>query len=150
MSVSTLCQTCGMCCDGTIFGSVPLGDGPSPLPGLEVLRQGVRALPQPCQALEGTRCSRYEDRPEACRRFICLLAAAVDDGELELEEALTTVWQTQKRRDAVSDSVGLSGGAGVREAVRQGEEASEETQEALRKLEALIGRYFLGRSAARR
>jgi Fe-S-cluster containining protein len=77
--LSALCQACGLCCDGSLFGRVDLAPdevGPAKKNHLRVLSNG-RAFEQPCTALaprERT-CGVYEARPAACRAFECRLHA---------------------------------------------------------------------------
>src|SRR5688572_21470797 len=91
---SALCRTCALCCDGSLFASVPL-DGPPPTaPGVELnLREdgSASSLRLPCGALEGRSCSLYESRPTICRKFECLLVRALDEGEIDRSEAQRTV-----------------------------------------------------------
>lgn len=70
-----------MCCDGSLFGRVPLDPeevGPARKNRLHVLDDG-RAFEQPCAALSRSSsgrersCSIYDERPGACRRFACRL-----------------------------------------------------------------------------
>lgn len=90
----TLCTTCGLCCDGTLFADVELA-GRDEATALEVLGldiedadQGHRGLLlQPCRALKGTRCSIYPHRPECCQTFECRLLQQVQRGEVDLERA---------------------------------------------------------------
>jgi hypothetical protein len=77
--LATLCQSCGMCCDGSLFGRVDLEPDEVDVARkrrLNLVPSG-RAFEQPCSALvtiEGAlRCSIYEERPRACRRFVCHL-----------------------------------------------------------------------------
>ena len=94
----SLCQACGLCCDGSLFGRVPLGpDEQVPALKLAVVTnaQGGRHVPQRCAALEGTVCQVYEQRPLACRRYECLLFGALREGEVSLPEALTVVQRAQ-------------------------------------------------------
>lgn len=79
--LTTLCQSCGLCCDGSLFGRVPLLRAEVPLARkhrLHVVPSGT-AMEQPCAALandESNRtCRAYEDRPAACRAFDCALLA---------------------------------------------------------------------------
>lgn len=73
--MESLCRACGLCCDGSLFGRVPLTERE-----VEVARRlrlpvvGGKALAQPCAAFHGD-CEVYEDRPAACRAFVCALAA---------------------------------------------------------------------------
>lgn len=95
MSLHTLCQACGLCCDGSLFGRVPLGleeHVPEAPLGIVTNPQGGRHIPQPCAALQGTVCQRYtEERPLACRRYECLLYCALREGEVSLTEAVEVV-----------------------------------------------------------
>ncbi len=96
MPLSTLCQHCGLCCDGTLFTHVPLKPAevaPLRALGLPVGERpdGTPLLPQRCAALEGRRCTAYDARPEGCRRYHCQLFAALSEGELSLPEALAVV-----------------------------------------------------------
>ena len=88
----SLCTQCGLCCDGTFFGSVVVvPDEVAQLArvGLPVVhRDGTPALPQPCVALRGCLCSVYVDRPAACARYECELRKKVSAGERDLETAL--------------------------------------------------------------
>jgi uncharacterized protein len=90
----SLCTACGLCCDGTLFGSVRLAPGEAARIGLPVLGE---LLPQPCAALEGARCAIYAARPAGCRAFDCLLLHALRDGEVGLDEALQTVAEARRR-----------------------------------------------------
>lgn len=90
-----LCTRCGFCCDGVLFDVVrltpPEVERMTRL-GLPVLpRVENPAMPQPCAALEGTRCRIYPDRPARCDDFRCHLLAALQAGELDLDEALGVV-----------------------------------------------------------
>src|SRR5215472_16937799 len=76
-----LCQSCGLCCDGSLFGRVGLA--PGEVEGAR--RRGLRVVPsggsleQPCAALEASAsgrrrtCSIYDERPQSCRAFACRL-----------------------------------------------------------------------------
>ena len=63
-----------MCCDGSLFGRVPL----APAEMESARRNGLRivgdgAFEQPCAALVARSCSVYPERPLSCRRFVCRL-----------------------------------------------------------------------------
>jgi Fe-S-cluster containining protein len=77
--LATLCQSCGLCCDGSLFGRVTLTTeevAAARQRHLRVLANG-RAFEQPCTALAGADdrwvCSVYRDRPRACHGFVCRL-----------------------------------------------------------------------------
>jgi uncharacterized protein len=86
---------CGLCCDGTFFGSVVVASDESARlerVGLRVLRNGEEtALAQPCVALRGCLCSVYADRPAACARYECQLRKRVSSGDVSLDDALAKV-----------------------------------------------------------
>lgn len=73
--LGTLCLACGMCCDGSLFGRVPLEQdevAAARKNRLRVLPAGA-AFEQPCSALGASRaCAVYAERPRACRAFVCL------------------------------------------------------------------------------
>jgi uncharacterized protein len=95
----SLCLSCGLCCDGTLYGGVGLE-------GEDQARLARRSLPvvpshtgvslrQPCAAhIEGA-CSIYEDRPGACARYRCALLKQVDAGEVSTSAALALVRETR-------------------------------------------------------
>lgn len=89
-----LCQQCGLCCDGTLFTRVPVrAEEIIPEAALAVVTAptGARHVPQRCAALEGCRCSVYDARPFACRRYECLLYAAFREDEVSLDDALQVI-----------------------------------------------------------
>ena len=98
MSLEVLCQSCGLCCDGSLFARVPLGVSEQvPEARLAVVTNalGGRHVPQRCAALEGTVCQVYAARPLACRRYECLLFGALRGGEVSLVDAQQVVGRAQ-------------------------------------------------------
>ena len=71
-----LCQTCGLCCDGSLFWAVELGEGEA-VPGGG---DGAGRLPQPCSFHGQGGCGIYAARPGQCRAFVCGVLQAVLDG----------------------------------------------------------------------
>lgn len=99
--LTTLCRSCGLCCDGSLFTHVPLE--PDEVEQVRALgipiqhrRSGKKAIAQRCPALEGKDCSVYKDRPKTCSDYRCLLADALVDGEVTLEEAQKKVRKAQR------------------------------------------------------
>jgi hypothetical protein len=86
----SLCESCGLCCDGALFRCVGLTPDEARWArarGIELWEPGgAPALPQPCALLEGTRCTAYGSRPERCRRFECDMLAGYQRGELSLAD----------------------------------------------------------------
>lgn len=71
----SLCLSCGLCCDGSLFWAVPVEeseDVPAPLDADGRLRQ-------PCACFDGA-CTIYPDRPAACRTFDCRVLQIVQAG----------------------------------------------------------------------
>lgn len=92
----TLCTTCGLCCDGTLFADVELGPAEAArleIMGMEVEQEdrSVGLLSQPCAALRGTRCGIYAHRPACCRVFECRLLQNAARGAVTVERALEQI-----------------------------------------------------------
>jgi Fe-S-cluster containining protein len=99
-SADALCMQCGLCCDGTFYGSVVIAaDERERLGrvGLAVLQHADASLTmaQPCVALRGRLCSVYSERPAACAKYQCTLRESVAAGEASLEEGLARVARMQ-------------------------------------------------------
>jgi len=112
--LSRLCTSCGLCCDGNLFTQVPLlADEVALLRrrGLPLLARGDRppALGQRCAALAGICCTIYDERPQGCRSYRCMLHAALAADEVGLDEALAVVVQTHALLGALADAVPGSG-----------------------------------------
>jgi hypothetical protein len=107
--LSALCQSCGLCCDGSLFGRVDLEPGEverAHRHHLRVVASG-KSFEQPCGAFAGERCTIYEERPASCRRFVCRLH---EKHRLEggpLEEALSVV---RRARSLLTSLDGADGG----------------------------------------
>ncbi len=99
---AALCQSCGLCCNGSLFSFVGLKE-----PDLEALKgtpiktrsdkDDKTIFSQPCAALSGTSCSIYEKRPGACRSYLCSLTRGVLNGSNDLESALGHVLDMKTR-----------------------------------------------------
>ena len=76
-TADALCMECGLCCDGTFFGSVVVAAEEAEhlrRVGLRIVDgDGGLVMPQRCTALSGSICSAYADRPKACRDYQCTL-----------------------------------------------------------------------------
>lgn len=145
--LATLCTSCGLCCDGTLFTQVPVTEveaGALRARGLE-LRAGDRpALPQRCAALVGTCCTIYDERPAGCRRYVCMLYAALAEGEVGLDEALGLVAATQGSLAALAAALPPGAGAVMQRAraeLRAGT-LTPAGQRALGDVARQLGRHF--------
>lgn len=97
-----VCVECGLCCDGTLFATAALTADEAARPRLKSLPvvtrdDGSTHLSQPCDALHGTRCTVYDDRPAACRAYDCDLLNALRGWELTKDEALALVREVRAR-----------------------------------------------------
>lgn len=95
-----LCTSCGLCCDGTIFGVVRVSaDEAGRLASLLPLRDepahGI-VFDQPCPQFNRGRCSIYADRPARCARYECEVLRAFKAGSLKLDEAAHRIAQARK------------------------------------------------------
>lgn len=76
-----------MCCDGTLFGRARLE--PDEVAVAKKNRLAIVAnegsFDQPCSALAAGGCTIYDERPLACRRFVCRLHERLrtEGGDLE-------------------------------------------------------------------
>ncbi len=108
---------CGLCCDGTFFGSVVI----APDEAVKLKRVGLRLLqsdsetcmPQPCTALRGCLCSVYAERPSACARYECELRKNVTSGARSLEVALASVSRMHMLLATLRTSLGAGAGVSV-------------------------------------
>lgn len=102
----SLCLRCGLCCDGTLFGSVELRleDDEDRLRdlGLPIRQPGRPRFSQPCPALDANRsCQIYGERPCQCRKFECALFQSVHRGRTELTAAIRVVERTRRKADQI-------------------------------------------------
>ncbi len=100
-TLSDLCVSCGLCCDGSLFRFLPVEPrdvGAHAALSLPVVRQSGRlAMPLPCAKLSGACCTVYAARPPGCRAFVCHLGYRLERGEVSFEHALGVVKEAQAR-----------------------------------------------------
>lgn len=110
---SSLCRECGLCCDGSLFERVFLGEGDDMRRLGELLplrREGERTFfMQPCAAWRGKCCSIYAERPGVCRRFRCELLQAVEAGKVEPVAACGIVAATKRYLERVESELHAAG-----------------------------------------
>src|SRR3989338_6467788 len=98
----SLCLTCGMCCDGTMFQVVAVTpEEAARLEGQVELTADRSKLVQGCRALSGCKCGVYEQRPAVCRTFKCLVLASLEEGNLSQAEAQEAIADVLSRRTLV-------------------------------------------------
>ena len=114
-----VCVTCGLCCDGTLFGHAELNPGEKgQLPDL--IEQNVFMIGEkdyfrlPCLYFSG-RCTIYEsNRAFVCGSFRCRLLSDMADGKVSPEDALETVREARLMRTGIQEAYkSFSGDEGV-------------------------------------
>ena len=108
--MTSICVGCGMCCDGTMYKNVEVGEGDQrellATAGLVLaLKDDATCFTQPCPAFGGGRCSIYEDRPTVCRNYRCLLLRRHEAGEVSRDDAAALIARTTVLRDRVRTSL---------------------------------------------
>lgn len=87
----SLCLRCGMCCSGIMFDYVTLRDvEPEAMKALGqsiVTFENEDCFVQPCRVLDHKKCTIYEKRPKACRKYRCETLDQLDDGSIDRAEA---------------------------------------------------------------
>src|SRR5215471_5663276 len=105
-SSQSLCQYCGLCCDGTLFGHVPL----QPHDDIAALRDaGVTILAkddtsvflQPCVCYENKLCGIYARRPQPCINYKCKLLKRYENNKVTSAQAFEIVESAVSHRDRV-------------------------------------------------
>jgi Fe-S-cluster containining protein len=117
--LTALCGACGLCCNGSLFGRVPLAAeevAAARRRRLRVLRDG-RAFEQPCTALvrdlaaagadDAHACAIYDERPNACAAFECRLYVRHRSEAGALETRLAAVRRVRELV-ALLDAEGIS------------------------------------------
>lgn len=152
--LSELCRSCGLCCDGSLFGHVRLSsDEVLRLKALRIATvkyaDGTLRLRQCCTALEGKACGIYFSRPEGCRVYVCDLGEAVTAEETPLEEALAIVLEAHQLIRKVE--LGLpeprpAAPPSPMQRAREGQDGpiSDDAHQAWLKAEAWLRLHFLG------
>lgn len=104
----TLCTSCGLCCDGTLFADVELVG--EEIARLELMGMAVDEedtnrglLSQPCPALRRGRCVIYAHRPKCCRTFECRLLQNAQLGAVSVERAMEQIAAARNQIERVRD-----------------------------------------------
>jgi hypothetical protein len=97
---SSLCLSCGLCCDGSLLRDVRVYPDERPAAlglRLTLIDDGTRlSFALPCPLFKDNRCSVYDERPRSCRAFRCGLLRKLDRGEITLERARQIVSTTRQ------------------------------------------------------
>jgi len=105
-AIDQLCPSCGLCCNGVLFGDVELqrGDDAKKLASLGVVlfsKGRKKVFNQPCACLVGGLCKIYEDRPARCRSFDCRALQRVQQGEITMTAAQKSIREAKRRSEEV-------------------------------------------------
>lgn len=139
----SLCLSCGMCCDGTLFNvaAVTLEEADR-LEGRVNLTENRLRIRQPCPALMSNNgCAVYTERPHACRHFRCTVLQQLERGQLTDAEAHESIAEVLERRRTLAALVEAPRPQlAVQLAEKQVEEgrASDEVKDALGKLQRAL------------
>lgn len=101
----SLCQRCGLCCDGTLHAAVHLKPVDVPAAraaGLIVVSSGDdHRFALPCPMHRDLTCTVYESRPGTCRTYRCEVLKACENGTLSFDEGLRRVERAKELQRAV-------------------------------------------------
>lgn len=158
-AADALCKECGLCCDGTLFGSVLVQPDErerlSRVGLLVVVGDDGLSLRQRCSSLAGCLCSIYEDRPAACAQYECSLRKGVLAGRKSESEGRADIARMRALLATLGDAfdVPASSDVSVWDALLTLEEPLDITEDAetVRRqdagIDALAKILELGRSA---
>ena len=105
-AIDQLCPSCGLCCNGVLFGDVELqrGDDAGKLAGLGVklfAKGRKKVFNQPCACLVDGLCKIYQDRPARCRSFDCRALQRVQQGRLTVAAARKSIAEAKRLSEEV-------------------------------------------------
>ena len=93
-----LCQSCGLCCEGLLHSHgalMPHEVGEAAALGLDLVEGAEPGFSLPCPRFDRC-CTIYEMRPNACRGFRRALLRRLDEGSVDLDDALEIVSEALK------------------------------------------------------
>jgi Fe-S-cluster containining protein len=104
---SSICLSCGFCCDGTDIGFVELDQEEVPamrkLMDLEEVN-GNGFFLQPCKNFcEG--CQIYSKRPKQCASFKCGLLQSVEQKELDFDAAIEMIQELKLKKNVLEEKL---------------------------------------------
>ena len=150
MTLSELCQACGICCQGALFRYALLSQ--EEVDRLQARgvpttkrRNGALALRLGCTALSGTVCTIYEVRPKACDAYYCQLALRLRGGLISAEEATRLVAQARTFLSEIEGQLPPPGHDEPRSAIeRAHQHGLRDGPDLLRQTEDFLREHFLG------
>ena len=107
-SSQSLCLTCGLCCDGTLFWGMPLvpDDDVTPLEavGINIVSDNdLTVLKQPCAAHKNCTCVVYANRPQRCRTFNCKLLKRFEREDVSQQSALEIINKMKSLKNEMNE-----------------------------------------------
>jgi len=106
---SSICLSCGLCCDGTVIGFVKLDR--EELPAIRELmdiedENGHGFFLQPCSKYcDG--CTIYSKRPKQCASFRCGLLKSVEQKELDFDSAVEMINVVKQKKLAINKKLAI-------------------------------------------
>jgi Fe-S-cluster containining protein len=104
---SSLCLSCGFCCDGTVIGFVQLDK--EEIPRIREIKkieeeQGNGFFLQPCDSFcDG--CTIYSSRPKQCGIFKCGLLKSLEQKEVEFDTAVAMIGEVRSNKVVIEEKV---------------------------------------------
>jgi uncharacterized protein len=107
-SSQSLCLTCGLCCDGTLFWGLPLkpDDDVIPLKAVDiniVSDNDLTVLKLPCAAHKNCTCTVYANRPQACRTFKCKLLKSFERDDISQRSAVEIINKIKSLKNEMNE-----------------------------------------------
>ena len=110
-----LCTSCGLCCSGVVYDSVPFR--PAELEkvvelGLQPYEDppGQTRFNLPCRHLQGTRCGVFGRRPSPCAEFKCELLKDFEMGKISKKDAVELVEEVKQMVNEIEPMMSQSKG----------------------------------------
>jgi len=110
-----LCQQCGLCCNGTLFGFVRLSD--EDVMHIEthisdiVIQDRNRSFKQPCRYYQEKSCAVYSSwRPSACSTFECNLLIRYRQKKISFAEAANAIEEAVGRVEHLRNVLSTASG----------------------------------------
>jgi Fe-S-cluster containining protein len=106
---SSLCLSCGLCCDGTVIGFVQLDK--EEIPAIRKLKtieeeQGHGFFLQPCDSFcDG--CTIYSGRPKQCGIFKCGLLKSLELTEVEFDTAVEMIEAVKSNKVLLEEKLAI-------------------------------------------
>jgi Putative zinc- or iron-chelating domain len=106
-----LCLSCGLCCDGTLFGRVFLRAADVLVPlqagGIEIQANDTKQyFEQPCTAYRQGCCQVYTGRPATCRTYRCELLKKYESEAISWAETQQRIGRVQTLKETLGTELG--------------------------------------------